>query len=135
MFQKALMVESNGRGLYDITARIAETVASAALDTGLCHVFLQHTSASLIINENADPDVLADLETFLGSLVPDGDQRYRHQAEGPDDMPAHVRLMLTHSDLTIPVRDGRLALGTWQGVFLYEHRHRPHCRRLIVTVR
>lgn len=109
-------------------------VGAAAIQTGLCHLFIQHTSASLLINENADPDVLHDLETFMSDLVPDGDRRFVHTAEGPDDMPAHVRHLLTQTTLTIPVADGRLALGTWQGVFIWEHRHRPHTRKVMVTV-
>jgi secondary thiamine-phosphate synthase enzyme len=97
-------------------------------------VFTAHTSASLMICENADPDVRRDLETFMADLAPDGDPRFVHTAEGPDDMPAHLRSILTQTDLTIPVRDGRLALGTWQGVYLWEHRLRPHARRVVVTV-
>ncbi len=131
---RTLTVETPGRRIIDITDRIAPLVAESGITSGLCQIFIRHTSASLMINENADPDVLRDLETFLGDLVPDGDPRYVHTAEGPDDMPAHVRGALTQTDLTIPVLDGRLALGTWQGIFLWEHRHRPHSRRLVVTV-
>jgi secondary thiamine-phosphate synthase enzyme len=98
-------------------------------------VFIAHTSASLMLCENADPDVRLDLETFMSDLVPDGDPRYVHTAEGPDDMPAHVRSVLTQSDLTIPLRDGRLALGTWQGIYVWEHRVQPQNRRVIVTLR
>ena len=101
---------------------------------GLCHLFVTHTSASLIICENADPQVLRDLDAYLTRLVPDGDRLFRHTAEGPDDMPAHVRSVLTQTHLTIPLRDGRLLLGTWQGIFLYEHRRRGHRRRVIVSL-
>ena len=134
MQQTTLEFRTQGRGLTDITAEVAAFVANSGISLGLCHVFLRHTSASLIINENADPDVQRDLETFLGELVPDGDPRYVHTAEGPDDMPAHVRTLLTDTELTVPISDGRLALGTWQGLFLWEHRHRPHQRKVIVTL-
>ncbi len=134
MRQTILSFQTRGRGLTEITPDVAACVADSGLSQGLCHVFIRHTSASLLINENADPDVQHDLETFLGDLVPDGDPRYVHTAEGPDDMPAHVRNLLTHTDLTIPITDGRLALGTWQGVFLWEHRHRPHRRDVVISV-
>jgi secondary thiamine-phosphate synthase enzyme len=134
MFQADIEVSTQGRGTYDLTAKVAAAVRTTGVQTGLCHVFTTHTSASLVICENADPDVRRDLETFMGDLVPDGDPRYVHTAEGPDDMPAHVRSVLTQSTLTIPVRDGKLALGTWQGVFLWEHRLQAHRRRVIVTV-
>lgn len=134
MHQTRLTIETPGRTTLDITDRLARAVADSGVGAGLCHVFLQHTSASLLINENADPDVQRDLETFIAGLVPDGDPRFCHRAEGNDDMAAHVRLALTHTDLTIPVSDGRLALGTWQGIFLWEHRHRPHERHIIVTI-
>ena len=134
MPQTTLTFDTPGRGLTDITADIARYAEQSGIDSGLCHIFIQHTSASLIINENADPDVQRDLEKFLGDLVPDGDPRYVHTAEGPDDMPAHVRALLTQTSLSIPVSQGRLALGSWQGVFLWEHRHRPHQRRIVVTV-
>jgi len=134
VFQAEIELETGGRGTYDITERVAEAVRSARVATGLCHVFTAHTSASLVICENADPDVRRDLERFMADLAPDGDPRFVHTAEGPDDMPAHVRSILTQTDLTIPVRDGRLALGTWQGVYLWEHRLRPHRRRVLVTV-
>ena len=135
MHQTELTIETGGRDTLDVTERIAREVTASGVETGLCHVFLKHTSASLLINENADPDVQRDLETFMADLVPDGDSRFRHRAEGADDMAAHVRLALTHSDLTIPVSNGRLALGTWQGIFLWEHRYAPHRRRLVVTIR
>ncbi|WP_376695336.1 secondary thiamine-phosphate synthase enzyme YjbQ [Wenzhouxiangella sp. EGI_FJ10305] len=135
MYQTELTIETAGRDTLDITERIAHEVSASGIESGLCHVFLKHTSASLLINENADPDVQRDLETFFADLVPDGDARFIHRAEGDDDMAAHVRLALTHTDLTIPVTAGRLALGTWQGVFLWEHRYRPHRRHIVVTIR
>ena len=134
MEQTELIVETRGRGTYEITSQVALAVAAADRDVGLCHLFITHTSASLMLCENADPDVLRDLETFMRDFVPDGDPRFVHTAEGPDDMPAHVRSVMTQSSLTIPVSGGRLALGTWQGIFLWEHRTNPHRRRVIVTV-
>lgn len=109
-------------------------MSKSGVKNGLCHVFLRHTSASLLITENADPDVRRDLENFMNRLAPDGDPAWIHRMEGPDDMPAHVRSILTSSELTIPVREGRLALGTWQGVYLWEHRVRPHNRRIDLTI-
>ncbi|BAN68199.1 secondary thiamine-phosphate synthase enzyme YjbQ [endosymbiont of unidentified scaly snail isolate Monju] len=134
MFQEMLEFDTRGRGTLDITREVQGVVARSGVHTGLCHVFVQHTSASLILCENADPDVRHDLETWFQRSVPDGDPRYRHSLEGPDDMPAHIRSILTNMDLTLPVREGRCALGTWQGVFLYEHRHHGHRRRVLVTV-
>jgi secondary thiamine-phosphate synthase enzyme len=135
VFQTEIRVSTSGRGTYEVTDRIRAAVAEASgVSTGLCHVFNTHTSASLILCENADPDVRRDLETFMADLAPDGDPRFVHRAEGSDDMPAHVRSVLTQSALTIPIRGGRLALGTWQGIYLWEHRLRPHERRLLVTV-
>jgi secondary thiamine-phosphate synthase enzyme len=134
MFQTEIDVATDGRGTYELTARVADAVRSAGVAVGLCHVFTTHTSASLMICENADPDVRRDLETFMRDLAPDGDPRFVHTAEGPDDMPAHVRSVLTTSDLTIPIRNGRLALGAWQGVYLWEHRTRAHRRRVLVTI-
>ena len=132
--QRELTIRTSGRELLEVTREVAEVVNGSGIQTGLCSVFIRHTSASLLISENADPDVLTDLETFFSDLAPDGDPRYVHTAEGPDDMCAHVRSALTQSDLSIPVVQGRLALGTWQGIYLWEHRHRPHQRRLIVSV-
>lgn len=132
--QTIITLETPGRQLIDITSQVTEVVRKSGLHTGLCHIFIQHTSASLMINENADPDVLRDLESFFSDLVPDGDPRYIHTAEGPDDMSAHVRSALTQTSLTVPLVEGRLGLGTWQGVFLWEHRHRPHRRRLVITL-
>lgn len=134
MYQAGIDLDTRGRGTYDITSRVEAAVRAAGVDTGLCHVFTTHTSASLLLCENADPDVRRDLETFMSDLVPDGDPRFVHMAEGPDDMPAHVRSVLTQSGLTIPISAGRLALGTWQGVYLWEHRTAAHRRRVIVTV-
>lgn len=131
---RELLVSTRGRGLHDITPQLAAQVNTSGVTEGLCHVFIRHTSASLIITENADPDVHRDLEIFLADLVPDGDPRFIHRAEGPDDMPAHVRAALTQTHLAIPVIDGRLALGTWQGVYVWEHRTRGHRRRVVVTV-
>jgi secondary thiamine-phosphate synthase enzyme len=134
MEQTELIVETRGRGNYEITSQVALAVAAADLDVGLCHLFITHTSASLMLCENADPDVLRDMETFIRDLVPDGDPRFVHTAEGPDDMPAHVRSVLTQTSLTIPISSGRLALGTWQGIFLWEHRLQGHRRRVVVTI-
>ena len=130
----SIEIRTPGRGFNDATQALQDAVRQSGLRDGLCHVFLRHTSASLLITENADPDVRSDLENFMARLVPDGDPSYIHSMEGPDDMPAHIRSVLTASELTIPVHDGRLALGTWQGVYLWEHRHRPHRRRLDVTL-
>lgn len=132
--QTTLTIETPGRRLIDVTRQVAEFVNASGLQSGLCHVFIQHTSASLMINENADPDVLRDLETFFSDLVPDGDPRYIHTAEGPDDMSAHVRGALTQTSLSIPIVEGRLGLGKWQGILLWEHRHRPHRRQLVLTL-
>jgi secondary thiamine-phosphate synthase enzyme len=134
MFQTELDIETRGRGSYEITEQVASAVEQSDVGAGLCHVFVRHTSASLMLCENADPDVRRDLETFMSDLVPDGDRRFVHRAEGPDDMPAHVRSVLTQSDLSIPVSGGRLALGTWQGIYLWEHRTHGHRRRVLVTV-
>ncbi len=125
---------ARGRGTYDVTDRLRSTVTAAGVEDGICSVFVHHTSASLLVNENADPQVRRDLDAFLARLVPDGDSLFLHTAEGPDDMPAHVRSALTLTSLNVPVASGRLDLGTWQGVFLWEHRARPHRRRLTVTV-
>ncbi|MEM7361319.1 MAG: secondary thiamine-phosphate synthase enzyme YjbQ [Pseudomonadota bacterium] len=132
--QQAFSITTNGRGLYEIGQRINDCLTDSAIITGLVHVFLQHTSASLIISENADPTVLSDLETVISRLAPDGDPEYRHNYEGDDDMAAHIRSVLTTNDLTIPISNGRMALGTWQGVFLWEHRYRPHQRKLLLTI-
>ncbi|HSH44060.1 MAG TPA: secondary thiamine-phosphate synthase enzyme YjbQ [Arenicellales bacterium] len=132
--QFRIEVPTQGRGTYDITREVAAKVAEAGARTGLAHLFIHHTSASLLLCENADPAVRSDLETFMARLVPDGDPDFRHDEEGPDDMPAHVRSILTECALTIPVTDGRLALGTWQGIYVYEHRHADHRRSVTITV-
>ena len=133
MRSTVLRVTSGARLVTDLTVQVHEFCRP--LGNGLCHVFVQHTSASLVICENADPTVRSDLERFMGRLAPDGDPIYDHTLEGPDDMPAHVRAVLTKMDLTVPVARGRCALGTWQGIYLYEHRLRPHSRKVVVTVR
>jgi secondary thiamine-phosphate synthase enzyme len=132
--QVEIQVATQGRGTYDLTDRIQAAVRDSGVDVGMCNIFIRHTSASLILCENADPVVRRDLEAFMGRLAPDGDPLFRHTAEGPDDMPAHVRSVLTHADLNLPVREGRCDLGTWQGVFLWEHRCAPHERGITVTV-
>ena len=132
--QRELVVTTKGRGTYDISRDVESAVRESGVTSGLCHVFIRHTSASLMLCENADPSVMRDLETFMSRQVPDGDPMFTHTAEGPDDMPAHVRSILTQSDLNLPVVDGHCALGTWQGIYLWEHRHAPHTRRVIVTV-
>ena len=132
--QQTLPFRLDGRGTTEITSDVADAVRASGVTTGLCHVFARHTSASLMICENADPDVRADLERWFGEHVPDGDPLYVHDIEGPDDMPAHVRSILTGMDLTVPVSDGRPNLGTWQGIYLYEHRTGAHRREVVVTV-
>ena len=132
--QESLTVETRGRGTYEITDAVQRAVRSAGVERGVCTVFVHHTSASLIVCENADPGVRRDLERFFARLVPDDDPDFRHTAEGPDDMPAHVRSILTAASVSIPVAGGRCDLGTWQGVFLWEHRIAPHRRRLTVSV-
>lgn len=132
--QHTLALTTDGRGSYEITSQIQPLVRQSGIGAGLCHLFVCHTSASLMVMENADPDVRHDLETLLARLAPDGDPAYRHTLEGADDMAAHARTLLTQVSLTLPVSDGRCRLGTWQGVFLYEHRYRPHRREIIVTL-
>jgi len=128
--QHTLTVSPGGRGLTNITRQLQAWVAESGIRTGILNLFVQHTSCSLIIQENADPDVLVDMEAFFARLVADGDPIFRHRAEGPDDMPAHIRMALTQVSLNIPVSDGRLALGIWQGVYLYEHRRQSMNRRI-----
>lgn len=124
--------DTSGAGLYEITGEIEAQVAKGDVGEGLCTLFLRHTSASLLIQENADPAVLRDLEAFFRRLVPESDALYTHTAEGPDDMPAHIKGALTASSLSIPILGGHLALGTWQGVFLWEHRAKPHTRKIVI---
>ena len=132
--QTELSVATTGRGTFDLTGRIDDVVRASGIGTGICHVFIRHTSASLVLCENADPAVRQDLETFMERQVPDGDPMFSHTAEGPDDMPSHVRSILTQSDLNLPISGGRCALGTWQGVYLWEHRLAPHQRKVLVTL-
>ncbi len=127
-------VATRGRGTYDITREVAEIVRASSAREGLATVFVHHTSASLIVCENADPAVHRDLDTFFARLVPDGDRMFSHDAEGDDDMPAHVRSVLTQTSIGVPIAAGKLALGTWQGLYLWEHRKMPHDRRVSVTV-
>lgn len=132
--QAQFRISTPGRGSIEITSEVQAVVKESGISTGLCHVFISHTSASLILCENADPDVRHDLETFMARTIPDGDPDFIHRNEGPDDMAAHLRTVLTHSDLNIPVRNGRCALGTWQGIYLWEHRTHNHQREITVTV-
>jgi len=127
-----IALKTSGRRLYDFTDAVRGWVHGAGMTTGMLTLYIQHTSASLLINENYDPDVVDDLERFFARLVPDGDPLFVHTAEGPDDMPAHVRTALTQTHLAIPVLDGRLALGSWQGIFLYEHRTGSNTRRILL---
>jgi secondary thiamine-phosphate synthase enzyme len=127
-------VRTNGRGFVELSGRVNDFVEESGVGEGLCNVFLAHTSASLILGENADPGVRRDLEAFFARLVPDGDPLYEHDAEGDDDMPAHIRTVLTQNSVVIPIHRGRLGLGTWQGLFLWEHRSSPHERSVIATI-
>ncbi len=130
--QHELKVATRGRGLYEITRQVERWLSDQVMQTGLLTLHILHTSASLLIQENADPDVRRDLEAFFSRLVPDGDRLFIHNAEGDDDMPAHVRTALTAVNLSIPIRDGRMALGTWQGIYLWEHRTVPHSRSVVL---
>jgi secondary thiamine-phosphate synthase enzyme len=130
--QYSLKAETRGKGFLDITDQVASWIWEQKIDTGLLTLYIVHTSASLVIQENADPSVLRDMESFFQKLVPEDSSLYHHSMEGPDDMPAHIRCALTQTHLNIPVTDGKLALGTWQGIFLYEHRSRPHSRKLLL---
>jgi secondary thiamine-phosphate synthase enzyme len=134
VFQKELHFTTSGRSTTNISRQVQEIVAESGISTGICHIFVQHTSASLMLCENADPDVRVDLETYMQHIVPDGDPMFLHQDEGPDDMSAHIRTVLTNPDLTVPVSHGHCALGTWQGIYLWEHRTHRHQRRVTVTV-
>ena len=129
---RQLIVRTPGQGLHEITAQVASLVRDAKLDEGLCTLFVRHTSASLLIQENADPSAKRDLERWLNRLVPEGDPFYSHDSEGPDDMPAHIKAALTQTSVAIPVREARLALGTWQGVYLWEHRRRGGEREILL---
>lgn len=132
--QEIISIKTKGRSTIDITNEVEKLVSRSGIDNGLCNLFLQHTSASLIVCENADPDVRTDLENFMQRMIRDGDVLFRHTAEGPDDMPAHIRNVLTSSSLTIPIAKGRCLLGTWQGIYLWEHRFNAHVRNIIVTI-
>lgn len=132
--QQRLVVRTPGRGLHDVTAKVRAVVAQSRVSIGLCSLFLRHTSAGLLIQENAAPSVRADLERWLARLAPDGDPAYTHDDEGPDDMAAHLRSVLTRTSESIPVVDGELALGTWQAIYLAEHRLRGHAREIVVHV-
>ena len=134
MQQHSISIQTQGRATIDISAEVERLVCASGIDCGLCHVFIQHTSASLIITENADANVRRDLETYLSRLVIDGDPAYLHDQEGADDMAAHIRSALTQTEITIPIRAARLALGTWQGLFLWEHRYHAHRRSIIITL-
>jgi len=133
-FTHQINIKANGRKLYDITSQVLNWANQLGLQTGLLTLYIQHTSASLLINENYDSDVLVDMEAFFNRLVPDGDSLFIHTVEGPDDMPAHVRTALTQTSLSIPMVDGKVTLGQWQGIFLFEHRHMPATRRIILHV-
>lgn len=130
-YQKVLRIATQGKSLHKVTSQVSAIVAESGIKMGLCNLFLRHTSASLIIQENADPDVLQDLENFFAKLVPEW-ENYIHSTEGADDMPAHIRTVLTHSSEQIPIAQGRLVLGTWQGIYLWEHRQHRHTRELVV---
>ena len=134
VLQKTLTFRTPGRGTTDITAGVARVVAESGVRAGLCVAFVQHTTASLVLCENADPEVRHDLETLFARIAPDGDPAWRHDTEGPDDMASHARSILAGSSLTVPVSEGHLALGTWQGIYLWEHRHAAHERSVVVTV-
>jgi len=132
--QVVLNIMPCGRGMLDVTREVAKVLAESGINCGMLHLFVRHTSCSLLIQENADPDVQTDMERFLSRLVPDGDPIYSHTAEGPDDMPAHVRTALTATSLSIPVADGNMVLGIWQGIYLYEHRQHASRRQVVVHI-
>ena len=132
--QESIHIDCSGRGLYEVTSQVDRWLQDSAMQSGLLTVFTPHTSCSLLIQGNADPDVLHDLETFFARVAPDGDAAYRHRMEGPDDMPAHIRAALTNVSLNIPVSRGRMLLGTWQGLYLYEHRHHAMRRQLVLHI-
>jgi secondary thiamine-phosphate synthase enzyme len=133
-YQKVLSLKTAAKSLHKITHQVEEIVAQSGIKMGLCTIFVRHTSASLVIQENADPDVLKDLSNFFAKLVPEDASRYIHNAEGPDDMPAHIRSALTHTSEQIPIARGRLVLGAWQGIYLWEHRQWSHHREIVVHV-
>ncbi|WP_449419172.1 secondary thiamine-phosphate synthase enzyme YjbQ [Phormidium nigroviride] len=132
-YQQLIRIQTAGKSLCNITSKVEDAVVKSGIKIGLCTLFLRHTSASLVIQENADPDVLRDLANFLAKIVPEGPY-YIHDAEGPDDMPAHIRTALTHTSEQIPISQGRLVLGTWQGIYLWEHRQRGNMREVVVHI-
>lgn len=134
MIQHSLDLSTSGRGSQEITEDLRKLILNTSIQSGLCHLFLKHTSASLIICENYDIQVRKDLENFLARLVPDGDPLFKHIAEGKDDMPAHIRTILSKTEMTVPIHKGDLLLGQWQGIFLYEHRYEPHKRSIAITI-
>ena len=134
IYRETFTVEASGQGTVEITDRLREVVDASEITDGLVHVFVKHTSCSLVIMENADPSARRDLEAFMDRLVPEGADYFEHTTEGPDDMPSHIKMALTRTSETIPLADGRLVLGTWQGVFLWEHRRSRHRREVVVTV-
>ncbi len=133
-YQKAIALETTGKTFHNITKKVEQIVSESDIDTGLCVIFVRHTSASLVIQENADPDVLKDLANFFAQLVPEDKMRYIHSTEGLDDMPAHIRSVLTNTSEQIPIATNRLVLGTWQGIYLWEHRQRSHYREIVVHI-
>ncbi|MDF5727660.1 MAG: secondary thiamine-phosphate synthase enzyme YjbQ [Rhizonema sp. PD38] len=132
-YQRLLRISTTGKSLQNITPKIEALIAESGIESGLCTIFLRHTSASLLIQENADPDVLKDLANFMAKLVPES-AKYIHDTEGPDDMPAHIRTVLTHTSENIPINQGHLVLGTWQGIYIWEHRQRNHSREIVVHI-
>ncbi|MBO1346553.1 MAG: YjbQ family protein [Hormoscilla sp. GUM202] len=133
-YQQQLRIKTRGKSFCRITSNVQEIVTYSGIQTGLCTIFLRHTSASLLIQENADPDVLKDMENFFAKLVPEDGKSYIHALEGPDDMPAHIRTALTKTSEQIPIHQGKLLLGTWQGIYLWEHRQQGHSREIIVHI-
>ncbi|MGK7900346.1 MAG: secondary thiamine-phosphate synthase enzyme YjbQ [Hormoscilla sp.] len=133
-YQQQLQIKTRGKSFCPITSKVQEIVTSSGIQTGLCSIFLRHTSASLLIQENADPDVLKDMENFFAKLVPEDGTSYIHDTEGPDDMPAHIRTALTKTSEQVPIHQGKLLLGTWQGIYLWEHRQQGHSREIIVHI-
>ena len=134
IFQQVLKIQTRGKGLQEITSEVREVVRASEITSGLCNLFVRHTSSSLVIQENADPDVQKDLEYFFRKLVPENDLGYTHTSEGPDDMPSHIRSAMTKTSEQIPLADGKMLLGTWQGIFLWEHRSRGHSRNVVVHI-
>lgn len=133
-YKTTLEISTHGKGLHDITDTVHARLLDWGVQEGMCFIFLPHTSASLVMSENWDPTARADLETFMGRLVPESDRWYTHDLEGPDDATSHIRSMLTDTSLTIPVDDGKLSLGTWQGIYIFEHRANPHRRKVLIRV-